>query len=222
MGLFKVKATAEAVKESGGGRFIGESGIYDVTIKFASLDVSKGGAESVNFNLDYNGNSQTIYGPYVTNKKGEPLDIGLKVVNNLLVIAGLEDGQEPDVEEEEHAVGKDNKLQTFSVITDLSDLEVKIRLQKEYSLYRDEIKERMVIKGFYRADSASAGEVISGEAIGTQLEKDQAYASNITYRDDLTEDDITAWRANKSDGASGGTPAPKKTPAKKPGSLFKK
>lgn len=218
--IFKTNATAEAVQENTGGNYISGSGIYDVTIKFASLDVSKGGAESVNFNLDYNKNSQTIYGPYVTAKDGKPLEIGLRLINNLAVIAGMGNGQEPVIETESHKVGKDNKEQDFQVITDFSDLPVKIRLQEEYSKYNGNISKRMVIKSFYREDGASASEVISGEGIGTQLGKDEAYASNVTYRDELDAGQIEAWKAEKS-----GKPAPKTaaaaTSTPPTGSLFK-
>lgn len=218
--LFKVNTSKDAVQVSGGGgsKYISKSGVYDATIVFASLDVSTGGAESVNFNIMYNGEAMTLYGPYVTSKAGKPLEIGLKLINNLAVIAGMTDGDEPTIEEEEHKVGRDNKLQTFAVITDFSDLTIKVRLQEEYSKYNDKISKRLSIKSFYTEDGASAEEVVNKTGAGDQLEKDQAYVNNITYRDDLTEADIAAWVAEKKGGAAT-TPAAKTV--KKPGSLFK-
>lgn len=220
MALFSINTSAEAVRESSGSKYIGESGIYDVTIKFASLDVSKGGAESVNFNVEYEGSSQTIYGPYVTSKDGKPLEIGLKLINNLGVIAGMTNGQEPVIEEEEHKVGRDNKLQTFAVITDFSDLPVKMRVQEEYSKYNGEIKKRLAIKAFYREDGATASEIVNESEAGVQLERDKAYASNVTYRDDLTEDEVKAWKEAKASGNATPAPTPKKAAAST-GSLFK-
>jgi len=82
---FKVSTAKEALSTFGESSFIAASGIYDVTIKFASVDVSKGGAESVNFNVDYNGNDVTLYGPYVTNKDGATNEIGAKLINSLAV-----------------------------------------------------------------------------------------------------------------------------------------
>lgn len=203
--------------------FINKSGIYDVTIKFASVDTATTGAESVNFNIDYNGNSQTIYGPYVTNKDGGVNDIGARIINGLAVIAGMGEGASFDVQEEEHAVGKDNKVQTFSVITDFSDLTCKMRVQEEYSINpkSKEIQQRMSIKEFYRADGASAMEAESGKDVGKQLAKvEEKYANNITYKDNLTPELVADWKAARA--ANKSTPSkPAPTAAKPSASLFR-
>jgi len=225
---FKVTTNPEAVKESGGGAsFIGSSGIYDTTITFASLDVSTNGAESVNFNLDYNGNSQTIYGPYVTNTNGDTNEIGAALINKLAIIAGMTDGDDFEIENETHAVGKDNKEQEFAVITNFSDLAIKIRLQEEYYIpekgaKKGEIQKRMVIKSFFREDGASAEEIVNETEIGKRLALEtEKYAKNITYKNGLTEEDITTWYEAKKSGGSK-TPTPKKAAAKKEGgTLFK-
>jgi hypothetical protein len=213
--ILSVNRTKEAVKDSGGGSFIGQSGIYDVLIKFASVDVSKGGAQSVNFNIEYNGNPTTIYGPYITSKAGDPLDIGLGLIRDKLgIIAGVEG--DLTIEEEEHAVGKDNKLQEFSVITDYSDLPVKMRIQMEYSVYNGEIREKKVIKNFFREDGASAEEILAIEngedvEIGKRLAYEtEKFADNITYLDDLTAEDVANWKADKSSNAPAKS-APKST-----------
>ena len=200
---FKINKSAAAVKESSGGSYISSSGIYDITIDFASLDVTKNGAESVNFNIEYNGNKQTIYGPYVQAGNGDPLDIGLALINKIFVIADAPEG-EPNIEEEEHNVGKDNKPQDFAVFTDLSGIECKIRLQEEYSRYDGKITKRLAIKNFYTSDGASAEEYISGENIGKKLSQDMKYADNVTYRDSSkgandapTPEEVQAWKDEK-------------------------
>lgn len=223
---FKVSTSKEAISESTGSSYIAKSGIYDVVIKFASIDTSKNGAESVNFNIDYNGNEQTIYGPYVTDKQGNVLNIGTKLINKLAVISGLEDGEELDIEEETHSVGKDKKAQDFMVITNFSDLPVKIHLQEEYSITQGgandgQIRKSMVIKNFYRQDGAAAEEIVTDSEIGkrlaTALEK---YADNVTYRDDLTPEMVEEWKKARAAAAATPTPAPKTAP-KKSGSVFK-
>lgn len=221
---FRVTTKSDAVAESNGSSYISKSGIYDVTIKFASLDVAGSGAESVNFNLDYNGNSQTIYGPYVTNKNGDVNEIGAKLINKLAVIIGMGDGDEFDIDEETHNVGRDNKPQDFNVITNFSDTPIKIRLQEEYSKYNGEIKKRMVIRNFFREDGAAAEEIVADTEIGKRLAlEEEKWASDVTYKDGLTAEDIAEWLESKrSEGNSGSkTPKPKATPAKKSGSLFK-
>jgi hypothetical protein len=214
---FKINKSAAAVQESSGGSYISKSGIYDVVIDFVSLDVTKNGAESVNFNIDYNGSKSTIYGPYVQAGNGDPLEIGLKLINKIFVIADAPEG-EPNIEEETHNVGKDNKAQDFAVFTDLSGLECKIRLQEEYSRYDGNITKRLAIKNFYSAEGASAEEYISGTNVGKRLEQDSKYADNVTYRDSKkgandapTPEEVQAWKDEK----AGKTPATPSTPAAK-------
>lgn len=135
----------------------------------------------------------------------------------------MPEGANFSIEKEEHAVGKDNKVQEFDVITDFTDLTCKVRVQEEYSINpkTNEIQQRLVIKEFYRADGASAAEVASGNDIGKQLAKvEEKYANNVTYRDNLTPEVVAEWKKAK----AAGKPAPvKPTPtATKPSqSLFK-
>lgn len=218
----KVNKSAQAIAESTGSSYISKSGIYDVTIKFASLDVAASGAERVNFNIDYNGNSQTIWGPWVTSKAGDPIEIGMKLINSLAVIADIPEGQELSFEEETHNVGKDNKPQEFTVIEQFSDLPCKIRLQEEYGINpnNNEIRKNMVLKSFFREDGASAAECDS-EDIGKRLALEtEKYASNITYKDDLTPEDIEEWKSSKASG--GAAPSKKATPAPKRAAAPKK
>ncbi len=225
--MFKISTSKDAISSNSGGSYISKSGFYDITIKFASVDVSSGGAKSINFNIDYNGNSQTIYGPYIYDKQGNPLEIGLKLINSLAVIAGLRDGDTPTIESETHNVGKDNKPQDFNVITEFTDLPIKIRLQEEYAINPNtkEIRKSLVPKAFFSAEGASAAEIVAQEngesvTIGKDLDKQQKYADNITYRDGLTAEAIADWQASKASGTS--KPAPKATVTNKPaGSLFK-
>jgi len=227
--MFKISTSAAAIQDSSGSSYISASGIYDATINFASVDVSKGGAKSVNFNIDYNGNSQTIYGPYIFAKDGSMLEIGMKLINQVGILAGLRDGDNPSIETETHNVGKDNKAQDFEVITDFTDLPIKIRLQEEYAINpnTNEIRKSLVPKAIFSSEGASAAEIIAQEngdpvKIGNDLAKQEKYANNITYRDGLTAEAVADWKASKAAGNS--APSSKPTPkvANKPaGSLFK-
>ena len=51
--MFKVQVTPDAVAESAGSKYINKSGIYDVTINFASVETSAKGAVAVNFNITH-------------------------------------------------------------------------------------------------------------------------------------------------------------------------
>ena len=219
---FTVTTDAAAIADSGS-NFIGESGIYDVTIKFASVDVSKNGAESVNFNLDYNGNSQTIYGPYVTAKDGTSLDIGMALINKLAIISGMSAGDQLVFENEEHAVGKDNTVREFKVITNFSDLPIKLRVQEEYSINpnTNQIQKRLIPRSFFREDGASAEEIVNGTEIGKRLAlEEEKYTTNVTYKDNLTPEAVAEWKAAKASGKS--APAKAAPTVNKPAkSLFK-
>lgn len=213
MSFIKISRDEAVVKENkGGGSYLSKSGIYPVTIKFASVSVNEHNARSIDFNLDYNGNSSTIYGLKLDNNDGSE-NYMYPIFNNLAIIAGLDDINEP--EEQEHAVGKDNEVKSFMVLDDFTDLPVYIRVQQEYSKYNNEIKSRLTIKGFYRAeDKANAFEIIKGENFGTQYNKDLAYADKITYRDGLTAEEVQAWEATKSASKSGAPKPATNTPIK--------
>ena len=198
MSFIKVNTSEEVVKESkGGGSYLSKSGIYPVTIKFASVTVNEHNARSIDFNVDYNGNSSTLYGLKLDNNDGSE-NYMYPIFNNLCIIAGLENVNEP--EEQEHEVGKDKEVKSFMVLDDLTGLECFVRVQQEYSKYNNEIKSRLVIKSFYRADEANAFEIIKGENFGTQFKKDQAYADKITYKDGLTAEEVSAWEETKKSG----------------------
>ena len=215
MSLFKINKE-EVKAANSGSSFMGSSGIYDAVIKFASVEQSsKSEAVSVNFNFEYNGNEQVVYGPFIKDKTGKDSKIGLNTIMALGVVAGMQDGEEPNIEEEEYPVGKDKEVKSFAVITQFSGLPVKVRLQEEYSKYNGEITKKMVIKDFFREDGASASEIINGTEIGKRLALvTEKYASNVTYTGCSTEE-VEAWKAaKKSDTKAATTPAPKTTGAR--------
>jgi len=222
----KVSTDKEMVKDSQGGAFISNSGVYDVKINFVSLEESKNGAISFNMNVDYQGQPTVIYGSNINNNDGSENAIGRRLLNSLLVIAGLQDGQEPTIDEETHKVGKDQTPTEFNVITDLSDIEVKIQIKQEFTMYNGNIREERNIYKFFREDGASAEEVTEQLAdpafvVGKQLEATLAreattqpfYKGNKgTNEPAPTPAEVTAWIAAKK-AAKGGKPAPKAKPA---------
>lgn len=191
MSFFTANKSAEAVTETSGSSYVSKSGIYPVTLKVVSVDKNDKGARSINFNVDYNGNRTTLYGLKLDNNDGTP-NFAAKIFNNLCIIADLDTIGEPEMQT--HKLGKDNKEVNLAVLTEFEDIQVLIRVQEEYSKWDDKINKRMVIKAFYREDGASAEEIVKGTAIGTQLEKDKKYAENVTYRDELTPEEVQAWK----------------------------
>ena len=217
-----VSKKTEAIKDSGnGGGLINRSGIYDVTINYVQVAETKNGAYQLNFNVNSGGMDQTIYGPILVGKDGKVNEITQNLLNRLCIIAGMDDGQEIETEEAEFPVGREQKMMTMQIIPELSDLPAKMRVQMEYSLWDNNIQERKAIKAFYREDGATAAEAESGENIGKRLALDEEkYATNVTYKDGLTEADVQEWIQSRSSGnsapaAAKPTPAPKAA-AKRP------
>lgn len=197
--FFTTKRDEQSLREQTGD-YINKSGIYDVIIKFASVNKGDKGSISIDFNCEYKGSETTFYGLRLTNNDGSD-NFQKALFNKLLVILGIDTLAEPTAED--HAVGKDRQIKSFAVLTELSDQAIKIRVQYSYSLWQGQIMERREIKNFYRAsDGAVASEVESGVNIGKQLEKDRAYENNVTYNDGLTADIVAQWKAAKKAGTT--------------------
>ena len=211
-----VSKNQDAIKDTGnGGAFINRSGIYDVTINYVQVAQTKNKAYQLNFNVNHGGMDQTIYGPILVNTDGKGNEITNNLLNRLCIIAGMDHGQEIETESAEYPVGKAQTMTEMDVIPELAGIDVKIRIQMEYGLYQNAVQERKAIKAFYREDGATAAEAESGENIGKRLALDEEkYASNVTYKDGWTEEDVKEWIQSRSNSAGASAPA-KAAPAAK-------
>ena len=219
---FSISKSRDAVAETTGSTYISKSGLYPVIIDFVSIATGKNGSQSINFNIIHDGNAQPIYGQTIVNNDGKPNDIGIKFLNKLGIVLGMDEGDELDIEEEEHAVGKDNKVQTFAVIQQFSGKDIILHLQEEYSEYKGEIRKAMNIRNVFRTDKATAEEIVNGTDIGKRYAETEAkYATTVSYKDGLTPERVEAWKASRSQ--SGDKSAAKPTTSKAPtGGLFGK
>ena len=213
MAFAKTSKAPEDLKQGGGSKYINNSGMYPVRILAPIVSSGKGGSTAVDMYVDHEGQTQVIYGNLrVTNNGGKTNEIGAKVFNQLLVIAGLDDVADP--EENDLPVGKKESMKTVMILEDLCDVDVVMRVQMEYGMYNGDITEKKVIKGFYRAgDMASAEEIVNESEAGVQYAKDLDYASNVAYKDGTDEAMITAWiAAKRPKGAAGKAPTATPTP----------
>lgn len=210
-----VSAKADEIKDAGeGSAYIGRSGIYEVNLNHVSLAPTKNKAHQLNFNVNHKGMDQTIYGPILVNTDGNVNTITKSMFDRLCVIAGMEHGQDMETETQEVPVGKDQVMTEMEIFAEFTDLPVKMRIQMEYSLYNNQIQEKKSIKAFYREDGATAAESVSGENIGKRLALDEEkYASNVTYKDGLTEEDVKAWIQARIDGNKPASSTPAAKPA---------
>lgn len=201
MSFFTASKKPEDVKDDGGGKYINQSGFYPVTILAAMVDVNDKGARTVNLYLDHEGQAQPLFGAIrLDNNDGSP-NFQMELFNKLCIICDIEEVAEP--EEASLPIGKNKSEKDVMILPDFSDQEVIMRVQMEYSLYQNEIKEKKIVKNFFRPeDYASASEIVNSTEAGLQYEKEQKYKDNITYKDGLTEEDVQSWIANRTSGNS--------------------
>jgi len=196
MSFAKSSRKAADVKQSGGNH-INASGIYPIHIIAPVVSVSNGGSTSVDMFLEHSGQKQIMYGNLrVTNNDDSPNKIGAKIFNQLMIIADLEDVADPI--EAELPIGKKESMKDCAVLEDLADIDVLMRVQMEYGAWNGNITEKKVIKGFYRAeDKATAEEIVNETEAGAGYAGDQKYVNNVTYKDDVTPEQVEAWIAAK-------------------------
>lgn len=197
MSFAKSSKKKEDVEQSGGGKYINGSAIYPVDILAPFVSVSNGGSESVDFFVDHKGQEQVVYGNLrVSNNNGDRNEIGAKVFNQLMIIAGVDTVADPI--DGELPIGQKGKMKEAAILESLVDISVLMRVQMEYSAHNGNIQEKKVIKGFYRAeDMATAEEIVNETTPGAGYEADQKYVSNVTYKDDLTPEQIAKWISDK-------------------------
>ena len=193
----------QAAKQSEGGNYINKSGIYDITLLAPIVETNSKGAQSLNFYVDHEDKPQVIYSNLKLHNNDGSENFEMEIVMKLLAVAEVDGVADPV--EATLPIGPKEADKDVLILEDLTDIALKVRVQMQYSVYNGDIKERKSIKGFYRKDGASAAEVLNGTEVGIQLGKDEAYANNVTYKDGLTEEDITKWIAdNRPKGAAGG------------------
>lgn len=221
MAFFKVDTQAAAKQE--GGAFINQSGIYDIIIKAVTVDMNDKGARTLGLCINHNGTDQMLYGAIkLDNNDGTP-NFQATLFSKLCVVAGIENIEDPV--EAELPIGKDKAMKEVAVLPDFEDIDVKMRIQMEYSVVPEgytksgEIQEKKVIKAFYTPEGASANEILNETEVGVNLAKDRAYAENITYKDGLTAESVAAWiaggRKGSASASTGNKAAPKPTFGKK-------
>lgn len=224
-----ISTKQDAIKDGGAGlNFIAEEGVFPVTLNYVSVEDTKNGAKQANFNVQYKGNDQTIYGPIIVNKDGNMNAIGMSLINKLGVIVGLADGEDLNIEEETHKVGKDQTARDFNVITDFSDEDVYMHAVREYTRYNNEIRGNLVIRNVFRAaDTASASEIaseVSGDDIGKQYAITVEKYCVPSYRDGVTPEEAAdyeaAKRAEREAGKGGAKASPTSTVVNKKAKAF--
>lgn len=204
MAFAKTNTDSKALEQSTGSKYINKSGLYPVNILAAFVSVSKGGSQAVDFYVDSNGQPQVIYGSLnVTNNDGKSNEIGAKIFNQLMVVAGVESVDDPA--DMELPIGKSGSVKVCSVLEDLQDIECFMEIQMTYHIWNGDIRETSVIRGFYRGDKASAAEIVNETEVGVQFAKQEAYAGSDYLKDGLTAEQVAEWiKAKRPKGTANG------------------
>jgi hypothetical protein len=213
MSFASVSKKQEDVKQGGSNHITG-SGVYPITILAPVVSISKGGSKSVDLFVEHAGQKQIVYGNLrITNNDDSPNKIGAKIFNQLLIISNLDDVADPVTAE--LPIGQKGKMKDVDILDDLCDLECVMRIQMEYSKFNGDIKEKKIIKAFFRAgDLATAEEIVNESTPGAGYERELKYVDNITFKDGLDEATIKQWISDKRPaGTAGGGSAPEKAPS---------
>jgi len=189
----------ENVQKEGGSGYIGKSGIYDLTLKHCEITTTANGAVQANYFFD----KCMSYGNNIIGINGQPT-FGYNILEALASTLGLDELSDP----EPTTVAFKKGAKELSCIPELNDVAVKAWIQFSYRVYQGEIREDVIVKRFYRvSDGAAGSEVLSGEDIGSRLEKDTVVASEIKY-DGTDAESVAAWMKAKSSNSKGGAAAP--------------
>ncbi len=203
----------ESVKTEGQGNFISTSGIYDVNLRACEIATTTNGATQANYIMD----KTMSYGNTLADKSGKAI-FGMKIIEALAAVLGEDTLSDPEPTDVEFKT----KTKELMCIPELTDVDVKVWVQFEYRVWQGEIRESVNVKRFYRiSDNASGSEVLTGEHIGAQFQKDEAYAAEVKYGDGLDKAAVDAWVKEKSNASTKepkATTAPKGAGAAFPGS----
>lgn len=217
MATFKRKTTvnleklAEAPKS---GASIPTSGIYDITLKCATLDMSPMGTNNIGLYIEIDGSPKMMYsvldlGPEDTagleDWKVEQYEKAWGVFDKLAVVSGLDPNDITETETISLPIGKAGAEKDVEAFTEFEDKEIKAWFKFEY--YRNkngEIKEKIVLKEVFTAEGLSGDEVLREETEPVRITKLEKYTSAVKYGSDLDEETVKAFIDNgyKEEGAA--------------------
>ena len=199
MAFFHVSTSEDQIKDRAESAYIRESGIYDVIMKHALYSKSPNGSEAIDLVVDYNGQEQTLWGAIrLTNNDGKP-SYTAPLFNKLCIICGGEEGTEiADPVQVSLPIGKGGEAKDCMELEDLANIPIGVRIQIEYSVYNEEIRENKVVKNFFRAtDHATAQEIVNNTNFGNQYNEEAKLANKIVYKDNLTKEEVDNWKKER-------------------------
>ena len=196
--MARIVNRVQVAKDEEGSSYITTSGIYPMHLKGIELKETTNGAVQANYYFD----KVMSYGNMVMAKDGKEL-FGFKAIDALAVIEDIESYGNTPEELEELELKFKNSTKTVMVIPELADIDVLAHIQFEYSIYNDEIQERVSVKRFYRVnDSATSTEIVNETPAGVKFASDtEKYADTVVYKNDLDAEQVKTWKDAQKSGA---------------------
>lgn len=204
---------AEAPKS---GAYINTSGVYDITLKALTVDLSPWGTTNIGMYIDFNGTPKMMYsvldlGPDDTSALEQwQKDSYAKAwdsLDKLAVVCGIDPSTMSDTETVSLPIGKDGAEKDVEVFPEISDVDIKAWFKFEYYRSKEgEIKEKVVFKEAFTPAGLSADEVLREDKEPKRLTKLEKYITAVSYKSELTQEIVDAWIA---DGRKSGEAAPK-------------
>ena len=208
-------ALAEAPKS---GNSIPTSGIYDITLKCVTLDLSPWGTHNIGLYIEVAGQPKMMYsvldlGPEDTlgleSWKVEQYGRAWNVFDHMAIVSGIDPNDVGVTETVSLPIGKDKAIKDVEAFTEFEDKEIRAWFKYEYYKTKTgEIREKVLLKEVFTADGLSGDEVLREDPEAKRIEKLASFVDAISYKSKLTKEEVDAWVAG---GRQGGTAPAKPT-----------
>lgn len=208
---------AEAPKS---GNSIPTSGIYDITLKAVTLDLSPWGTRNVGLYIEVAGQPRMMYSVLDLGSEDDSgeeqwkKDIAERnwaIFDHMCVVCDIDPNDLTDTETVTLPIGKDKANKDVEAFMEFEDKDIKAWFKFEYYKSKTgDIKERIVLKETFTPDGLSGDEILREETEPVRIGKLEKYVTAVSYKSELTEEDVKAWVEN---GRKGGATAPAKTTA---------
>lgn len=174
-----------------------KSGFFEGYIVRASFKETKNGAEQIDFTLatDLKDEStyRTIYGLTIRNRDKKENIQGMTLMKSLMIVCGLDEVANPVKKQVKRRNGE---TVIENVLEDFSNMHIRWKQQREFQMYNNEIKDRLIIRKFYRGvDGATASEIINGVE-PRQYYLDIEYGVEDRF-DNVTKEEVDEYLKNK-------------------------
>jgi len=186
MGKFTFdEAAALETGASAGGKKVLDTGVYDVTIKTASIATASTGTEGIDWSLQVDGAKypNMVYGFWIFKANGDKI-FNFSTLQGLMGVLGVKELTEftKDIEVQ----GGTKKVQAYK---ELDGKRCKVAIAKVYDVYNNAVTEKNEIKAFFSED---------GKTFAEQTKNSEA-KQILWYQDKMKDTETKAYKAYKAD-----------------------